>query len=151
MVTLAAVHDKAATGGKAKGRVLAVDDCAVALATLSASLELLGYSVLAVGSGHAALQALDQDDFDAVVLDVEMPGMDGMAVGRALRQQPRLAHLKIAMHTGLDESAVRAGFSQYDSFVPKACSAQQLGQRVDGLIRGAWDAGATRDLAQDPA
>jgi len=40
------------------------------------------------------------------------------------------------MHSSVDEAAVRAGFSQYDAFVPKDCSPRALGERVDGLIRG---------------
>ena len=65
-----------------------------------------------------------------------MPGLDGMAVGRALRQNPRTARAKIAMHTGLDEAQVRAGFSGYDAFVPKASHPRLLGERVDSLLRG---------------
>ena len=66
----------------------------------------------------------------------EMPGLYGMAVGRALRQNPRTARAKIAMHTGLDEAQVRAGFSGYDAFVPKASHPRLLGERVDSLLRG---------------
>ena len=73
---------------------------------------------------------------DLVLLDVHMPGLDGMAVGRALRQNPRTARAKIAMHTGLDEAQVRAGFSGYDAFVPKASHPRLLGERVDSLLRG---------------
>ena len=66
-----------------------------------------------------------------------MPGLDGMAVGRALRQDPRTACSKIAMHTGLAEAEVRAGFSGYDAFVPKAANPRLLGERVDSMLRGA--------------
>ena len=118
------------------GSVLAVDDCAVMRVILRATLESMGYSVVAVDSGAAALDAARQQAFDAVILDVEIPGMDGMAVGRALRQDPRTASIKIAMHTSVAESAVRAGFSQYDSFVPKTRDPRSLGQQVDRLIRG---------------
>jgi len=118
-----------------KGRVLAVDDCATMREILRASIESFGYSVQAVDSGWAALEAVSQASFDAVVLDVEMPGLDGMAVGRALRSDPRTASAMIAMHSSVDEACVRAGFSQYDAFVPKDCSPRALGERVDGLIR----------------
>lgn len=119
-----------------KGRVLAVDDCAAMREIMRASLESLGYSVLAVDSGWAALEAVGQASFDAIILDVEMPGLDGMAVGRALRSDPKTASAVITMHSSVDEEAVRAGFSQYDAFVPKACSPRALGERVDCLIRG---------------
>jgi CheY-like chemotaxis protein len=118
-----------------KGHVLAVDDCAAMLQIMRASLESFGYSVQAVDSGWAALEAAQQASFDAIVLDVEMPGLDGMAVGRALRQDPKTARASIAMHSSLDEQAVRAGFDQYDAFVPKAGGPRALGDCVDGLIR----------------
>lgn len=118
-----------------KCRVLAVDDCATTREILRASIESFGHSVQTVDSGWAALEAVSQASFDAVVLDVEMPGLDGMAVGRALRSDPKTASAMIAMHSSVDEAAVRAGFSQYDAFVPKPCSPRALGERVDGLIR----------------
>ncbi len=119
-----------------RGCILTVDDCATTQALLSALLESLGYSVQAVDNGSDALEVASRQACDAIVLDVEMPGLDGMAVGRALRQTPRTARAKIAMHTGLDEDQVRAGFSGYDAFVPKAASPRLLCERVDGLVRG---------------
>ena len=118
-----------------KGLVLAVDDCAAMRLVMQASLESFGYSVQAVDSGWAALEAASQVCFDAIVLDVEMPGLDGMAVGRALRSDPKTASTMIAMHSSVGEDAVRAGFDQFDAFVPKASSPRVLGERVDGLIR----------------
>src|ERR1700759_28875 len=65
--------------GSARGRVLAVDDSAVMRVLVPASLEALGYSVEAVDSGYAALEASKLENFDAVILDVDMPGIDGLA------------------------------------------------------------------------
>lgn len=124
------------TATRSRGSILTVDDCDTTRALLSALLESLGYSVQAVDNGNDALEAASRQAFDAIVLDVEMPGLDGMAVGRALRLNPRTACAKIAMHTGLDEDQVRAGFSGYDAFVPKAAPARLLGERVDSLLRG---------------
>jgi CheY-like chemotaxis protein len=118
-----------------KGHVLAVDDCVAMLEVMRASLEAFGYSVQAVDSGWAALEAARHACFDAIVLDVEMPGLDGMAVGRALRNDPRTASSMIAMHSSVDEDSVRAGFDQYDAYVAKASSPRALGERVDRLIR----------------
>lgn len=118
-----------------KGRVLAVDDCPAQRELMRASLERMGYDVQAVDSGWAALEAVDHGRFDAFVLDVEMPGMDGMALARALRDDPKTADTAIAMHSSVAESDVRAGFDQYDAFVPKAGSPLVLGERVDALIR----------------
>jgi CheY-like chemotaxis protein len=121
--------------GSARGRVLAVDDSAVMRVLVTASLEALGYSVEAVDSGHAALEASKLESFDAVILDVDMPGIDGLAVGRALRGDPRTSASMIAMHTSVEESVVRDGFDAYDAFLPKPFDARLLGERIDRMIR----------------
>jgi CheY-like chemotaxis protein len=118
-----------------RGRVLAVDDSSVIRELLIASLEAAGYSVEAVASGDAALAAASRESFDAVILDVDMPGIDGLAVGRALRRDPRTRLAMIAMHTSLDEADVRSGFADYDDFLPKPCSPRLLGECVGRMIR----------------
>ena len=115
--------------------MLAVDDCPTTREILRASIESFGYSVQAVDSGWAALEAVSQASFDAVVLDVEMPGLDGMAVGRALRNTPCTATSAIAMHSSVAESEVRAGFDDYDLYVPKSADVRSLGEQVDRLVR----------------
>src|SRR5450631_1185094 len=118
-----------------RGRILAVDDSPVFRVLVTASLEALGYVVQAVDSGFAALEATKLEAFDAVVLDVEMPGMDGLALGRALRSDPKTCASKIAMHTSVDEAVVRNGFDAYDIFVSKPCDARHLGESVDLMIQ----------------
>ncbi|MDE2368782.1 MAG: response regulator [Burkholderiales bacterium] len=117
------------------GHVLAVDDCATMREILRAALESAGCSVHLVDSGWAALEAAGRSRYDAIILDVEMPGLDGLAVGRALREDPRTAQAMIAIHTSVDEDAVRLGFSQYDLYLPKACSPRELGESVRRLIQ----------------
>jgi CheY-like chemotaxis protein len=118
-----------------RGRVLAVDDSVVMRELVTATLEAVGYSVEAVASGDAALVAAARESFDAVILDVDMPGMDGMAVGRALRRDPHTRSSMIAMHTSLDEAHVRSGFDGYNVFLPKPCDARRLGECIDRLVR----------------
>ena len=118
-----------------KGKVLAVDDCATMRLLLQAALEARGYTVQAVDSGLAALQAAADGPFEAIILDIEMPGLDGIAVGRALRQHPLTASAMIALHTSLDEAQVRGGFDRYDAFVAKSTGLLALGERVDRLIQ----------------
>ena len=102
---------------------------------VTASLEAKGYSVEAVESGDAALLAAARESFDAVILDVDMPGMDGMAVGRALRRDPKTRSAMIAMHTSVEEADVRSGFADYNVFVPKPFDALRLGDCIDRMIR----------------
>ena len=114
---------------------MAVDDSAEMRLIVRASLESFGFSVEAVDSGHAALEAARLESFDAVILDVDMPGLDGLAVGRALRADPRTCLSMIAMHTSVDETVVRTGFDKYDVYLPKPCSPRALGERVVEALR----------------
>jgi two-component system chemotaxis response regulator CheY len=117
-----------------RGRVLAVDDSFVMRELVTASLEAAGYSVETAASGDAALVAAAREPFDAVILDVDMPGMDGMAVGRALRGDPRTRSSMIAMHTSLEEADVRSGFDGYNAFLRKPFDARRLGECVDRML-----------------
>ena len=118
-----------------RGRVLAVDDSTVMRELVTLSLEAAGYSVEAVASGDAALVAAAREVFDAFILDVDMPGMDGLAVGRALRRDPRTRSSMIAMHTSLDEADVRTGFDGYNAYLRKPFDARRLGECVERMMR----------------
>ena len=122
-------------GAVPRGRVLAVDDSPVVLELLTASLEALGYSVRSVDSGFAALEASRLEAFDAVVLDVEMPGIDGLAVGQSLRRDPQTRSARIAMHTSLEESQVRRSFDAYDAFLPKPVDLRSLGACLERMLQ----------------
>lgn len=132
------------------GSILAVDDCPATLEILRASLEHIGYKVHAVDSGWAALDAVTAARFDAIVLDGEMPGMDGMAVGRTLRSTPRTAAATIAMHSSLAEEVVRARFDGYDIYVPKGGDVLALGAKIDRLIRSRRAAGQATPAPAGP-
>lgn len=71
-------------------RVLIVDDDAALRAGLSEALSDLGHVVEEVGDGVAALDRLSRGGVDAVLLDLRMPGMDGLAVLRALRERGQM-------------------------------------------------------------
>jgi DNA-binding NtrC family response regulator len=88
--------------------VLVVDDEAVIRRSLRRRLRYEGWTVFEAASGPDALAALDRDPCDLVVLDIKMPGMDGMEVLRRIRaEKPSVA---VVMHTGHGdiETAVRA-------------------------------------------
>lgn len=117
-------------------RILAVDDSPLAQLLVAAVLEERGFSVQSVESGLAALEASRREEFDAVILDVDMPGgLDGLAVGRALRNDPKTRGWPIAMHTSRSEHDVRSGFRDYDVFLPKPCELRALGDAIEQLVR----------------
>jgi two-component system sensor histidine kinase BarA len=119
-----------------RGRILAVDDSPVVRILVTASLEALGYVVEAVDSGFAAIEASKHESFDAVVLDVDMPGMDGLAVGRALRTTDSSTLVCMAIFDVQVFGSLRSGFDAYDLFVSKSCSPRSLGESVDLMIQG---------------
>ena len=98
--------------------VLIVDDVPDNLAVLHDALDESGYTVLLATSGAAALQRAQVALPDIVLLDAMMPGMDGFAVARALKDDARTAHIPIVFMTGLTETqylvaALEAGGVDY--------------------------------------
>jgi CheY-like chemotaxis protein len=90
-------------------RVLVVDDNELMRMLISTMLGRRGYDVVVADDGPTAMQAA-QGNIDIVLLDLTLPGMDGLEVCRALRAQPATARLPIIILTGLAEpSDVREG------------------------------------------
>ncbi len=81
------------------GRVLVVDDEPDLLWALERNLRDEGYEVLTAGDGRAALQVAHRHRPDLVVLDVAMPGLDGLEVCHRLRRDPALATVPILFLT----------------------------------------------------
>jgi PleD family two-component response regulator len=68
------------TSGPAGRKILVVDDNAIVLHVISCIMTGADYEVTAVRGGMAALNALRQQDFDLLITDLVMPGMDGIAL-----------------------------------------------------------------------
>jgi len=99
-------------------RILVVDDNRDAADTLALLLESHGATVQAVYDGEAALAALAHFPADAVLLDLGMPGMDGLEVARQIRLDARLARVRLLALTGWGQQADRertraAGFDHH--------------------------------------
>lgn len=82
-------------------RVLVVDDNALNREVAIELLEQAGVSVQTAADGLQALQRLDSQPFDAVLMDVHMPGMDGLSATRAIRARSALRHLPVIALTAL--------------------------------------------------
>ncbi|HEU4368831.1 MAG TPA: response regulator [Methylomirabilota bacterium] len=93
--------------------ILVADDERDVLAVIVETLQPEGYRVLTAGDGTAALSLARKERPDIVVLDWMMPGLDGLSVCRALRQDddPRLAKVPVVLITGrVDAEDTAAGF-----------------------------------------
>ena len=85
------------------GDLLVVDDNRVNRLLLGRALEQLGHSVTFAENGREALEALRQRRVDLVLLDIEMPEMDGYQVLEALASDPRLRDVPVVMMSSLEE------------------------------------------------
>jgi len=139
-------------------RVLVADDDRAIRESLLRALELEGYEVVTVVDGVEALARTRRDTFDALVMDVMMPGIDGLGVCRVLRAEgDRTPMLMLTARVetpdrvaGLDAGA--------DDYLPKPFELDELLARLRALLRRAAPTDGDReptlsvgDLRLDPA
>lgn len=95
-----------------KINILVVDDVPEKLLAIEVILEELGQNVVTATSGREALRQLLRDDFAVILLDVNMPGMDGFETAALIRQRAKSEHTPIIFITSFhDETHASAGYS----------------------------------------
>ena len=114
--------------------ILIVDDRESDRSELAAIAEAGGHDVAEAASGQEALQALNEISPAAIVLDVEMDGIDGLAVLEKIRQTPATAKLPIIMVSDSISDAIKVRAQQFDviDVLPKPINADAL------LLRLTW-------------
>jgi two-component system, OmpR family, response regulator MprA len=116
-------------------RVLVVDDERALRSSLKRALEMEGYTVLLATNGQEALDRLKEDVVDAIVLDVAMPGIDGLEVARRLRAAED--HTPILMLTARDavDDRVDGLDAGADDYLVKPFVLKELYARLRALLR----------------
>lgn len=138
-------------------RILVVDDDRAVRESLKRALELHGYDTSLAPDGMEAIQAVQRQRPDAIVLDVNMPGVDGYGVVRRLRQDG--IDVPILMLTARDDipDRVQGLDAGADDYLVKPFALDELLARLRALLRRRADGQAqgpkiftTADLSVDP-
>ena len=118
-------------------RVLLVDDDEVNLLLTSLALRERGMQITEASSGERALALVGQWTPDIIVLDAQMPGLDGFDTCRRLRALPGFEQVPVLMLTGLDDDAsvARAFQAGATDFFVKATQWSLLAERLNFLLR----------------
>ena len=116
-------------------KILLVDDEVVFTTNMSKLLTSRGYRVRAVNSGDNAIRALEEEKYDVVVLDLKMPGMDGITTLKEIKKLGLFTETLILTGHGSIDSALEAiRLGAYD-YLTKPC---EIGELV-AKIEGAWE------------
>jgi CheY-like chemotaxis protein len=120
----------------ATARLLIVDDNADAADTLADLLRVMGYDVRCAGDGAAAMAVLDEYQPQLALLDIGLPGEDGYALARRMRDDGRMAQAKLVALTGYgaDGDRDRALGARFDDHLLKPVSIDQLMQVLQRLL-----------------
>jgi two-component system, chemotaxis family, sensor kinase CheA len=102
------ISSAADTAASIRATILVADDSITTRALEESMLEAAGYEVITAVDGRDAWQMLQDRGADLVVSDVEMPGMDGFGLCRAIRSSPRFARLPVVLVTALEREEHRA-------------------------------------------
>ena len=117
-------------------RILVIEDSRDILANIADYLEMKGYTVDCARDGLSGLHLATQTEFDLIVLDIMLPGMDGYRICRSLREQGR-SQVPILMLTARDAvedrvAGLRAGA---DDYLVKPFALSELHARIDAILR----------------
>jgi adenylate cyclase len=117
-------------------KILVVDDVPENVRLLEAVLTPRGYDVLTANDGIRALEVVESDQPDLILLDVMMPGLDGYAVCARLRAGEETAVLPVIMVTSsIGQEKTKAIEAGADDFIPKPFNHDELLTRVRSLLR----------------
>ncbi len=119
-------------------QVLIVDDELQMCKVLSRILKKEGYRVITVLDGKAALHLAKEKEPDVILLDLMMPGIDGMPVCRRVREfSPKTQVIYFTAKVESDSLALKKLRSEADAFIAKPATSKLILSRVSSVLEGA--------------
>ncbi|MBX3281755.1 MAG: response regulator transcription factor [Acidobacteria bacterium] len=118
-----------------KARILVVEDEEHIALGLRFNLEAEGYDVVCAADGEQAIAEFEKSEFDAAVLDVMLPGIDGFEVAKRLREQNNYTPILMLTALGQAEDVLKGFEAGADDYLPKPFDLSIFFARVNGLIR----------------
>jgi len=117
-------------------KILIAEDNATNRELFRELLEVRGYTVVEACDGSEALQMIEQTLPDILLLDIGMPVLDGFAVVRAIRENPRLAALPVLAVTAYAMQGDRERIldSGFDGYLSKPINATSLSEELERLL-----------------
>jgi DNA-binding NtrC family response regulator len=112
-------------------RVLLVDDETIFTKNMSKLLKNRGYAVTAANSGDAAIRELEQNPFDVIVLDLKMPGMDGITTLKEIMKLGLFTETLILTGHGSIDSALEAMKLGAFDYLTKPCEIDELVTKIE--------------------
>ena len=133
-------------------QILVVEDDVDIAALIAHYLEKAGHRVDRVASGSEVLPRLRRLPADLVILDLMLPGLDGLLVCQAMRADPSIAGIPIIMLTARGEESDRVSGLELgaDDYVTKPFSPKELTARVTALLRRSGRTGAAAPIHYGP-
>lgn len=127
-------------------RLLLVDADGVNRYTVSKSLQRVGYLVSEVNSGEAALARYDRADFDLVLCEIDLPGIDGLEVLRGIKQQSSEAMVVLMSEETQVDAVIQALRLGAHDYLIKPCSSEAILESVERGIENARSLSRRRRL-----
>jgi two-component system alkaline phosphatase synthesis response regulator PhoP len=120
-----------------KGTILIIDDEKDLIEMVRYNLDKDGYDVIAASDGQTGLEIAQRHKLDLIVLDLMMPGIDGLEVCRRLRTDPRTGRIPVIMLTARATEADRIVGLELgaDDYITKPFSPRELVARVKAILR----------------
>lgn len=119
-------------------RILVVEDNPLNLKLVRDVLQVAGYEVVEARSGEEGVELAGDLSPDLVLMDLQLPGMDGSEALRHLREDPRLSGVPVVAVTAfaMKEDRERAYLAGFDGYLEKPISVRALPDQISGFLGG---------------